>query len=37
MKEETKTLRVVLDTNVLISALAFHDETKKIMELAEEK
>lgn len=37
MKEETKTLRVVLDTNVLISALAFHGETKKIMELAEEK
>ncbi len=30
-------LRVVLDTNVLISTLAFHGETKKIWDLAERK
>jgi len=30
-------LRVVLDTNVLISALAFHGETKRIWDLAERR
>ena len=30
-------LRIVLDTNVLISALAFQGETKRIWELAEKK
>ncbi len=30
-------LRVVLDTNVLISTLAFHGETKRIWDLAERK
>ena len=35
MKED-KLLRVVLDTNVLISALGFRTMTKKIWELVEE-
>ena len=35
-RSELKNLRVVLDTNVLISCLAFHKETSRIWELVEE-